>query len=113
METSVLKSVKVLLGLEMSDTSFDLELITHINSVFSVMEQLGMPNFSIQDESTLWSVFFGSRTDLEFIKTYMNSKIKLFFDPPQNSFLVDNLKKQCEEFEWRIELMTSPTEEIV
>lgn len=102
---SILNSIKSILGIQLDDLSFDTELIIAINSIFSIMSQIGTQTFAIQDSTATWNTFFGNRTDLEFIKTYIGMKVKLDFDPPQNSFLVDNIRKQCEEMEWRISVL--------
>src|SRR5574344_190481 len=101
---SILDSIKKLLGIDPSDPSFDDEVIMDINSVFTILTQLGIGpkgGFLITDNSTEWSEFIGDRKDLEVVKTYTYLKVRLMFDPPQNSFLVDSIKKQCDEFEWR------------
>lgn len=102
MEESILISIKEALGVESTDSSFDNELLLHINSVFSVMEHIGMMAFNVQDTTATWSDFFGERADLNFIKTYIVLKVRLLFDPPQNSFLVASIEKHCQELEWRI-----------
>ena len=42
MEDSILVSIKKLIGLAPEDESFDIDLITHINSAIDVLTQLGM-----------------------------------------------------------------------
>lgn len=102
---SILDSVKKLLGIELDDVSFDNELVLDINSTLMVLNQLGVgpgEGFVIADNVSTWPEFIGDRKDLELIKTYTYLKVRLMFDPPQNSFLVDSIKKQCDEFEWRL-----------
>ena len=111
---SILNSIKKLLGIEPDDTSFDQELIMHINSVFMVLTQLGLgptAGFVITDASTEWNDYLSTRTDLESIKSYIYLRVRLFFDPPQNSFLVDSIKKQCEELEWRLNVQVDPPDD--
>jgi len=111
---SILDSIKKLLGIEADDTSFDEELIIDINSVFMVLNQLnvGPPEgFSISDNTAEWSDFIGERGDIGLIKSYVYLKIKLMFDPPQNSFLVNSIDEQCKEFEWRINVQAENTQE--
>lgn len=104
---SILTNIKKLLGVEENDESFDPELVTHINSVLSRLTQLGVgpkDGFSINDKSAVWSDFIGARNDLNDIRSYTYLKVRLIFDPPQNSFLVSNIKEQCAEYEWLIEI---------
>ncbi len=42
MESSILNSTKKILGIDANYTAFDLDIITHINSVFSGLSQLGV-----------------------------------------------------------------------
>lgn len=84
---------------------FETDLIIHINSALSTLTQLGVGSeegFAITGTSETWEDFVGEkRSDIEMIKSYVYMKVRLMFDPPQNSFLVDSLEKQCKEFEWR------------
>jgi hypothetical protein len=120
---SILDSVKTLLGIEVNivedpsgeeyddgDTNFDQELIMHINSVFSILNQLGggsSDGFRITSREDLWTDFF-SDEDAELIKSYMYLKIRLMFDPPQNAFLVKSIEDQVKEFEWRLQVIFEP-----
>lgn len=108
---SILTTIKNLLGIDESVIVFDSELVIHINSVISILSQLGVTsadNFSIVDDTAVWTDLLGDSTDLDLVKTYIYSKVKLVFDPPQNSFLVTNIVKQCEEYESRINMLTTP-----
>ena len=84
---------------------FQTELIIHINAALFTLMQLGVgpaDGFAITGTSETWADFVGAeRSDLELIKSYVYMKVRLMFDPPQNSFLVDSLNKMCSEFEWR------------
>lgn len=101
---SILTSIKKLLGISEDDESFDTELCMHINSIFTVLNQLGVgpeEGFYISDNSKEWTDFTPYK-NIELIKTYVYLKVRLLFDPPQNSFLVDSIEKQCMEYECRI-----------
>lgn len=115
---SILESIKLLLGIQTTNTDFDSSIIMNINSVFSRIHQLGLDNpdgdaFRISGNTETWSDFWGERTDLEFIKSYVFAKVRLVFDPPQNSFLVKALQDQISEFEWLIEPHSSIIEEVL
>ncbi len=102
---SILTSIKKLLGIEASDTSFDNDLILGINSAFSALLQLGVglsTGYKITSATEVWSSFLGTRLDLELVKSYVYLKVRLIFDPPQVSYLVDAIKSQIAELEWRI-----------
>ena len=105
-EDSVLDTTKLLLGVEPEDTSFDVELITHINSIFFVLQQLGVGpkvGFSISDNATLWAAFI--REDLVLgVKSYMYLRVKLLFDPPATGPLTTALENQIAQMEWRLNI---------
>ena len=47
MAESILDSIKPLVGIQPTDTAFDKTLITHINSVFMILNQLGVGTVSV------------------------------------------------------------------
>ena len=102
---SILTSIKKLLGITKEETSFDQDLIMHINSVFSILTQLGVgpsEGFSIEDSSAIWSDFLEENTNLELVKTYVYMKVRLMFDPPTGSAVMESMNKMISELEWRI-----------
>ena len=108
---NILDSIKKLLGIDEADLNFDQELIMHINSVFMVLNQLGVGpvgGFKISSNEEVWTDFVGTRLDLESVKSYIYLKVRLLFDPPQNSFLVSSIEKQIEEHEWRLQVQVEP-----
>ncbi len=102
---SILNSIKKLIGMDESYHAFDQDLIIHINSVFYILYQLGvgrdpsMP-FSITDDADEWTDFVDAN-QVELVKSYVYLKVRLLFDPPQNSSLLQAMKDQIAEFEWR------------
>ena len=105
MTTSILTSIKKLLGVDEADVSFDLDIAMHINSAFFTLNQLGIGpsvGYSISNKIAIWSDFIGSAKDLEAIKTYVYLKTRLVFDPPQMGYLVEAIKSQITELEWRL-----------
>lgn len=102
---SILTSIKKLLGITEEYDHFDADLIMHINSVFSVLTQLGVgpsEGFSIVDSSATWDSYITESMNLQMVKTYIHLKVKLLFDPPSSSTVIDAMNKQISEFEWRI-----------
>lgn len=102
---SIMLTVKKMLGIAEEYHAFDLDIITNINACFLTLNQLGVgPRypFSISGPETQWSDFLEEQSAvLQGIQTYVYMRVRLMFDPPTNSFLVDSLKKQIEEMEWR------------
>lgn len=108
---SILTSIKKLLGITEDYEHFDQDVIMHINSALSVLTQLGVgpeAGFSIEDSSTIWSDFVGNTSKLEFIKTYVYLKVRLVFDPPTSSAVIDAINRQISELEWRINVTVDP-----
>lgn len=104
MSESILDSTKKAVGIHATDTSFDSDIIMHINSVFSTLNQLGigpLVGFMITDAAALWTSFMDDLR-LNNVKTYMYLRVRLLFDPPATSYLIDSLEKQAKELEWRI-----------
>ena len=102
---SVLTSIKKLLGITEEYAHFDADIIMHINTVFMVLSQLGVgppEGFSISDASAVWSDFLPDGANLEAVKSYMFQKVKLLFDPPQSSAVLDAIKQSISELEWRL-----------
>lgn len=114
MESSILNSIKKLLGIDASYTQFDTDIIIHINSAFAVLNQLGVgPEkcYTIEDDDDDWDDFLSDSTDLEEVKTYVYLKVKMFFDPPQSSILLGALEKNIAELEWRLNVAVDPKQE--
>lgn len=104
MEDSILKTVKKILGVPESYTVFDLDIITHINSVCSILGQLGVgpeEGIFIEDAIDTWDDYFSGQ-DLNLIRSYVFLRVKLLFDPPSMSYLYEAMTKQIQEFEFRI-----------
>jgi hypothetical protein len=104
MNESILTSIKKLLGLEEADTSFDPDLILHINTIFFTLNQLGVgPDepFRITSKDETWDDF-SDRKDIEAIKSYIYLKVRLLFDPPTNSAVLNAMTESAKEYEWRL-----------
>lgn len=102
---SVLTSVKKMLGIDESYEHFDPDIIIHINSVFAVLTQLGVgpsTGFSISDSSTVWDEYISDETRLSTVKSYVFLRVKLLFDPPLSSAVMECYKTQISELEWRM-----------
>lgn len=104
---SILTSIKKLLGIDASYKHFDTDIIMHINSVFFILYQMGVgPEtcFRIEDDMSDWDEFIidDERTDLESVKTYIYLKVKLLFDPPSSSAVLEAMNRMINEFEWRL-----------
>lgn len=109
MDTSILTNTKKILGIAADDTSFDTDVVLHINSAFSILAQLGIgpaAGFTIEDDEALWEDFVvTTEHTLDLIKIYIFLRVRLAFDPPQTSFLLAALERQLQEHEWRLSVL--------
>ena len=106
---SILNTIKKQLGPEVDYTHFDSEIIININAAFSRLCQLGVgPDlpFKIEDDTAVWTDFIDNGF-LEEVKQYIYLKVKLVFDPPTSSFLLESINRQIDQLEW---LMNSVSE---
>lgn len=112
MTESILTSIKKLLGIEADYDHFDTDLIMHINSVFSILTQIGVGpanGFAITGPNEKWSDFIvGNPNSFSLVKSYIHLKVKLLFDPPLSSAVVDSINRQISEFEWRLFIAADP-----
>ena len=102
---SILTSVKKLLGIAEEYEHFDADLIMHINTVFMILNQLGVgpsEGFSIQDASAVWSDFMPVTSKTEAVKSYIHLKVKLLFDPPASASVLESYNRLINELEWRL-----------
>lgn len=108
---SILTSIKKMLGITEEYEHFDQDIIMHINTVFMILNQLGVgPSecFSIHDKNAIWSDFVSDMNKIEAVKSYMYLKVKLLFDPPLSSSVVESIKNQINELEWRLNIAVDP-----
>lgn len=102
-KNSILTSIKKLLGITESCTDFDTDIIMHINTVLMTLNQLGIgtEGFQIEDRNAVWSEFIES-DKLAATKSYVHLRVKLLFDPPLNSAIIEAIKESIRELEWRL-----------
>lgn len=112
MEASILTSTKKILGIAEDYTVWDLDIITHINSAFSTLTQLGVGpavGFAIEDKTTNWEDFIGDDLQLNSVRTYIFLRVKLLFDPPTTSYAITAAQDQIEQLEWRLNVHREET----
>lgn len=102
---SILDSTKKVLMISSDDPTFDLDIIMHINSVFSTLHQLGVgpkDGFEIEDRENTWAEFLGGNRIINSVKTLMYLQVRLWFDPPTTSYDLSAKKEQIQELQWRL-----------
>ena len=111
LEENILSSIKKLLGLNDGVTVFDTDIVIHINTVFANLTQMGVGpqndegkniGFQISTGNEVWGDFTSNDILIENVKTYVYIKVKMVFDPPTSSALIDAYNAQAKELEWRL-----------
>lgn len=112
---SILTSIKKLLGIAEDYEHFDPDIIIHINSAFMILTQLGVGppgGFSIVDETTMWIDFVPDMSMVESVKSYVYLRVRLLFDPPSSSAVIESINRMISEFEWRLNVAAESKEGI-
>jgi len=111
-EESIFKSIKALLGPDADYDVFDPDILIFINTALSTLTQIGIgpaSGFRITGETETWSDLLGSYEDLESVKSYIYLKVRLLFDPPSNSAVMNAYQETCNELEWRLNVAVDPS----
>lgn len=109
---SILTSIKKLLGIAEDYEEFDTDIIIHINTAFSKLNQLGVgpeEGFSIKDKTSVWTEFLADAKNLESVKTYVYLIVRLVFDPPQSSAVMTSMENTINQLEWRLNVAAEQT----
>lgn len=110
---SVLTSVKKVLGIDEEYEHFDVDILMHINSVLMTLEQLGIDNAygqPVVNKETQWTDIIENLLRLEAVKTYVCLKVKMIFDPPTSSAVIESYDKTIRELEWRLNVNAERTD---
>ena len=108
---SILASIKKFVGIPDTYTAFDSDIILLINSEFSTLHQVGVGTssaFKIEDDTSVWSDFSGDKDYIESVKELIGIRVKMIFDPPANSFVMEALKSKADELTWRLNVADDP-----
>lgn len=109
---SILTSVKKMLGIDASYEHFDADIIMHINTVISILTQLGVgpdSGYTITGTEDTWVDWVGESTSLSSVKSFVYLKVRLLFDPPTSSSLIDSYNRLISELEWRLKIGSEET----
>lgn len=112
---SILVSIKKMLGLEYEYTPFDTDVLIHINSAFMTLCQMGIgpkEGFEVTDNSQTWDDFLTNKVMLGAVKTWVYLQVKMLFDPPTNSYVMDAYKTQADQILWRLNVQAESVEEM-
>lgn len=111
---SILTSIKKLLGVTKEYEHFDADLIMHINSVLMILTQMGVgppEGFMIEGDTETWDEFVDEESNLAAVKSYIHLKVKLLFDPPTSSAVMESMNRMITELEWRLNVAAESSTE--
>ena len=111
-EDNILISVKASLGLPADYNPFDNEIIMNINTVLSIVNQLGIGVYGYEissDSPGSWDEFLEEEIldaiSINAVKTYVAKRVMMLFDPPTSGILMNAMNENIKELEWRIVCM--------
>lgn len=107
MDDSILKTTKSKVSVMNDDENFDSDIIDYINSAFAELTQLGvgpMAGFRITGSEETWSDYDVDIVQLEMAKQYVFLYVRLIFDAPTNSTVLNYMKAEKEKLEWRLKV---------
>ena len=105
MADSILNTIKKMLGLSITDTAFDEDIMVHINSALMTLNQLGVGTaavYSVDEVSDKWTDFLIDPDAYPAVKSFIYLTVRLVFDPPTNSFITTSFERQITELSWRL-----------
>ena len=106
MMDSILDTIKKMLGYDVTaDPQFDPTILVLINSAFSELSEIGVlsdSSYRVTSRVNTWSEAFGGRTDVDMIQTFVYLYVRIIFDPPSSSFVLNALNEEKKRIEWRI-----------
>lgn len=107
LDDSILRTIKLMLGLTDDITAYDEEIKVHINSLFTILNQLDVisdDGFRISGYDETWGQLTDRLTLAEMVKEFMYLKVRMIFDPPGSSVVSDAYNSRIAELEWRMNI---------
>lgn len=107
MDGSILNTIKKMLGYQPEMTAFDTDIIAQINAGLSALTQMGVGpenGFFILGPEETFDDFVTDEYKNKMIPTYLFFKVKLGFDPPTSSALLQTYKDELKEYEFRLQV---------
>lgn len=114
-ENSILETIKKQLGIDSAFKNFDPDIILAINAALNTLTQIGVGpdyGFIIHGPDDTWSSYLNGNVLLEQVKLYIFLKVKLMFDPPTSSVVMECYKNMINELEWRLNVQEDHAEEV-
>ena len=105
-ELNVLQSVKSNIGIPDDVIDFDNDIILYTNLALDTLIQLGVNVSTNVKKDTIWlNVIINVPSEqISMIQSYVNISVRLIFDPPSNSTILNSLKDKMNELEFRLQV---------
>lgn len=103
--SSILDSIKKLLGISKDDDGFDNEIKDLINAEFLTLYQLGVgppDGFSIQGPDDRWESYTTDTFLLNSVREFVYLRVKRVFDPSASTTVDSAIQDRISELEFRI-----------
>lgn len=113
---SILDSTKKNLGIDAAYTPFDPDITVHINAALATLTQLGIgpdEGFAITGSEEKWSDLLADDKRKNLTQSYVYLRVRVLFDPPTTSYLLEAYQKQIQEMEWRLNVVREGDEWIL
>lgn len=112
MEDSILLSIKKMLGLSEEDESFDLDVTLQINSAITVLTQIGVgpkDGFIVTSKVDTYNDWLGDSFEgVSLVKMCIYYRVRLGFDPPSSTSVIECIKEMIKEHECRLSYQVDP-----
>lgn len=105
LEDSILATIKKQLGLDREYEAYDQDILLLINAAFLNLNQINVgpkEGFHVSGIDQIWTDFTEDSITLDAVKSYIYAKVRLIFDPPSSSFVVEAYNKWIAELEYRM-----------
>lgn len=105
--SSILNTVKKYCGLTDDYDAFDQDILVLINGAILDLTQNGIgpeSGYIVSGAASAWRDLIGDFPNPGAVATYISLKVRILFDPPVSSFVLDAYKKQLDELIWRLNL---------
>ena len=112
---SILKTIRIAVGLNEDTTDFDTDLLIHINGAIGKLNQNGVNSIIyVNDETTTWSelddpINVEGNKISQMFPIYVTLSTKMLFDPPPPS-TIEYYARNIDEILWRIKIAYETTE---
>ena len=113
--SSILNSIKKMIGISPSDDGFDQEIKDHINAEFLTLHQLGIgpeEGFSITGPSNTWDEFTTNEHLQDAVRQFVGLRVQLIFDPPASSVVADQKNNRIAELMFRLNVQAEEDAEL-